>query len=135
MNHPAGEFQQRSAGRICYTEIAFKADCKRESSAYFRRRVSEHRAACARLHAWAAAALLIGDPALRLAIACAPGASRNSSGDLVAPGSLAGLNGSGSVHIYDIVENWFGLTRLPAVLAVWAARREAVTPELVQDFQ
>jgi len=81
------------------------------------------------------AALLIGDPALRLAIACAPGASRNSSGDLVAPGSLAGLNGSGSLHIYDIVENWFGLTRLPAVLAVWAARREAVTPELVQDFQ
>ena len=81
------------------------------------------------------AALLIGDPALRFAIACAPGASRNSSGDLVAPGSLAGLNGSGSVHIYDIVENWFGLTRLPAVLAVWAARREAVTPELVRDFQ
>jgi chorismate dehydratase len=24
---------------------------------------------------------------------------------------------------------------LPAVLAVWAARREAVTPQLVQDFQ
>ena len=26
------------------------------------------------------------------------------------------------------------MTRLPAVLAVWAARRNAVTPELVQDF-
>jgi len=81
------------------------------------------------------AALLIGDPALRLAIACAPGASRNSSGDLVAPGSLAGLNGSGSLYIYDIVENWLAMTRLPAVLAVWAARREAVTLRLVQDFQ
>jgi chorismate dehydratase len=81
------------------------------------------------------AALLIGDPALRLAIACAPGASRNSSGDVVAPGSLAGLNGSGSLYIYDIVENWLAMTRLPAVLAVWAARREAVTPRLVQDFQ
>jgi len=27
------------------------------------------------------------------------------------------------------------MTSLPAVLAVWAARREAVTPQLVQDFQ
>jgi chorismate dehydratase len=27
------------------------------------------------------------------------------------------------------------MTSLPAVLAVWAARRSAVTPELVQDFQ
>jgi chorismate dehydratase len=27
------------------------------------------------------------------------------------------------------------MTSLPAVLAVWAARREAITPQLVQDFQ
>src|SRR3974390_21661 len=39
------------------------------------------------------------------------------------------------VFIYDVVEQWQGLTRLPAVLAVWAARREAATPEVVQDFQ
>jgi chorismate dehydratase len=81
------------------------------------------------------AALLIGDPALRLAIACAPGARRDTQGDLISPASLAGLSGDGSVYIYDIVEKWRALTNLPAVLAVWAARREAVTPQLAQDFQ
>jgi chorismate dehydratase len=81
------------------------------------------------------AALLIGDPALRLAIACAPGAHRDPAGDIVSTASLAGLSESGSVYIYDIVEKWRAMTSLPAVLAVWAARREAVTAELVQDFQ
>jgi chorismate dehydratase len=33
------------------------------------------------------------------------------------------------------VEEWRALTKLPAVLAVWAGRRAAVTPEVVQDFQ
>jgi chorismate dehydratase len=81
------------------------------------------------------AALLIGDPALRLAIACEPAAQQNASGDIVAPAALAGLVESGSIYIYDIVEKWRVMTGLPAVLAVWAARRAAVTPELVQDFQ
>ncbi|HXJ14794.1 MAG TPA: menaquinone biosynthesis protein [Candidatus Limnocylindrales bacterium] len=81
------------------------------------------------------AALLIGDPALRLAIACASGARRDAQGDLVSTASLAGLSGGGSIYIYDIVEKWRAITNLPAVLAVWAARREAVTPQLVRDFQ
>ena len=81
------------------------------------------------------AALLIGDPALQLAIACAPGARRDAQSDLVSPASLAGLSGNGSVYIYDIVEEWRAMTNLPAVLAVWAARQEAITPQLVQDFQ
>ncbi len=81
------------------------------------------------------AALLIGDPALRLAIACSPAAHRDASGDIVSTASLAGLSGNGPVHVYDIVEKWRAMTSLPAVLAVWAARRDAVTPELVQDFQ
>jgi chorismate dehydratase len=80
-------------------------------------------------------ALLIGDPALRLAIACSPGAHRDASGDMVSTASLAGLSGSGSVYIYDIVEKWRVMTSLPAVLAVWAAHGEIVTPQLVQDFQ
>jgi chorismate dehydratase len=80
-------------------------------------------------------ALLIGDPALRLAIACAPGSHRDAAGEIVSPATLAGLAGSGSLFIYDIVEKWRAMTSLPAVLAVWAARKEAVTPELVQDFQ
>jgi chorismate dehydratase len=81
------------------------------------------------------AALLIGDPALRLAIACASEFHRDASGEVVSTASLAVLNQSGSVYIYDIVEKWRAMTNLPAVLAVWAARREAVTPQLVQDFQ
>ena len=81
------------------------------------------------------AALLIGDPALRLAIACAPQARREAGGEIVSPATLAGLAEPGPLFIYDIVEKWHALTSLPAVLAVWAARREAVTPELVQDFQ
>jgi chorismate dehydratase len=81
------------------------------------------------------AALLIGDPALRLAIASAPGAHRDTAGDTVSTDAVAGLSGSDSLFIYDIVEKWRILTSLPAVLAVWAARQEAVTPELVQDFQ
>ena len=81
------------------------------------------------------AALLIGDPALRLAIASAPGAHRDAAGDFVSTASLAGLSTKGPVYIYDIVEKWRSMTSLPAVLAVWAARREAVTQQLVQDFQ
>jgi len=81
------------------------------------------------------AALLIGDPALRLSIASAPRAERDSSADVVVPPALAGLSGPGALYIYDIVEKWRAMTSLPAVLAVWAARRDVATPELVQDFQ
>ena len=81
------------------------------------------------------AALLIGDPALRLAIACSPGVHRDAPSDIVSTASLAGLSGGGSVYIYDIVEKWRAMTDLPAVLAVWAARQEAITPQLVHDFQ
>ena len=81
------------------------------------------------------AALLIGDPALRLAIACAPKARREADSETVSPATLVGLAEPGPLFIYDIVEKWRAMTSLPAVLAVWAARREAVTRELVQDFQ
>jgi len=81
------------------------------------------------------AALLIGDPALKLAIACAPKAQRGAEGEMISPATLAGLAEPCPLFIYDIVEKWHALTSLPAVLAVWAARREAVTPDLVQDFQ
>ena len=81
------------------------------------------------------AALLIGDPALRLAIDTAPHAHRDASGELVSTAAAAGLLETGPIFIYDIVEKWHAMTSLPAVLAVWAARRSAVTPELVRDFQ
>jgi chorismate dehydratase len=81
------------------------------------------------------AALLIGDPALRLSIDTAPHARRDASGETVTTAVAAGLSQSGPLFIYDILEKWRAMTSLPAVLAIWAARREVVTPELVRDFQ
>ena len=81
------------------------------------------------------AALLIGDPALRLSIASTQHAPRDAFGEMVCPLSAAGLSEPGSHFIYDIVEKWRAMTGLPAVLAVWAARRDVATPELVRDFQ
>jgi len=37
--------------------------------------------------------------------------------------------------LYDMVEEWRALSGLPAVLAIWAARPEVATPEVVRDFQ
>jgi chorismate dehydratase len=81
------------------------------------------------------AALLIGDPALRLALNSEPGAKRDAAGDLLCPAEIAGLPSTSPVFLYDIVEKWRSLTSLPAVLAVWAAKRAAATPEVIRDFQ
>ncbi len=60
------------------------------------------------------AGLVIGDPALRLA--------------------LTGAGGAGFA-VYDMVEEWRALTDLPAVLAIWAARQSVVTAEIADDFR
>jgi chorismate dehydratase len=100
------------------------------------------------------AALLIGDPALRLSIAIENEARRGPDAEQICPGASAGIGsdaeqdrpsvsaeiaGAGAnLHIYDIVEEWRRLTNLPAVLAIWAVRQEAVPPstlpEIVSDF-
>ena len=99
------------------------------------------------------AALLIGDPALRLSIAIESSARRSASGEPLCSPVAAGIvlptasldrvgssqrcdsEAGQSLHIYDVVEEWRKLSGLPAVLAVWAAHTEAVTPGLVADFQ
>jgi chorismate dehydratase len=80
------------------------------------------------------AALLIGDPALRLAIAITGNATLGANGELMCSPDKAGVNATETLNVYDVVQEWRRLTGLPAVLAVWAGRREAVTPELVADF-
>jgi chorismate dehydratase len=80
------------------------------------------------------AALLIGDPALRLAIAAEQYARPGRDGEWVCTGARVGLPQFPSVHLYDVVHEWWQLTERPAVLAVWAARPEVVTPELTADF-
>lgn len=67
------------------------------------------------------AALVIGDPALRLA-------ERHDAGQPLLPGAIP-------LHVYDIITEWRAWTGKPGVLALWAARRDVVTPELVADFQ
>ena len=69
--------------------------------------------------AQADAALLIGDPALRLAL----------------HGPHAGLSEISNLHIYDLAEEWWRLTNLPFVFAFWAVRAEAAQPEVAAIFQ
>jgi chorismate dehydratase len=81
------------------------------------------------------AALLIGDPALRLSIEIALSAKRGASGEQVCPAGSAGIAGGESLHVHDVVEEWRKMTNLPAVLAVWAARSAVASPEVIEDFQ
>ncbi|MHB8753771.1 MAG: menaquinone biosynthetic enzyme MqnA/MqnD family protein [Candidatus Acidiferrales bacterium] len=83
------------------------------------------------------AALVIGDPALRIALkmeflfakkpregACCQGDAE----DLPVPGYP-------SVFVYDVGYQWREMTGKPCVLALWAGRRDKIMPEVVADFQ
>jgi chorismate dehydratase len=80
------------------------------------------------------AALLIGDPALRLAIAAASYATLGGDGELLCNADKVGINAPGTLYIYDVVQEWRRLSGLPAVLAIWAGRAEVTTPGIVADF-
>lgn len=83
------------------------------------------------------AALVIGDPALRIAVKMDfLAANRPSQGeccqgdseDLPVPGYPA-------LFVYDVAYQWREMTGKPCVLALWAGRRSAITPEVVADFE
>jgi chorismate dehydratase len=84
------------------------------------------------------AALIIGDPALRLRLkldaleAKVPGGTDCCCGGGEDEHPVAGVE---SFFIYDVAQQWREMTGLPCVLAIWVARRGAVTPEIVADFQ
>ena len=80
------------------------------------------------------AALLIGDPALRLAIEAEQHVTPGRDGALVCSGAQVGLPQFAKLYLYDVVHEWWQLTERPAVLTVWAARPEIATPELAADF-
>ena len=80
------------------------------------------------------AALLIGDPALRLAIAAEQQVMPGKDGEWICTGAQVGLPKFAKLHLYDVAHEWWQLTERPAVLAVWAARVEIATPELAADF-
>jgi predicted solute-binding protein len=80
------------------------------------------------------AALLIGDPALRLSISVATKSWAGPDGESICQGSTGGVANAEELHVYDMVEEWQRATGLPAVLAIWAAKRNVVTPEVLADF-
>jgi predicted solute-binding protein len=80
------------------------------------------------------AALLIGDPALRISLAIEKHGQPGVDGQTVFPASVLGISGPEKLYVYDVVGEWQSFTSLPAVLAVWAARRDVVTPEMTADF-
>ena len=80
------------------------------------------------------AALLIGDPALRLSIAIEKESMVSPQGRAVCHAATLGISSAEIFHVYDVVGEWRKYSSLPAVMAVWAARPEVVTPEVLADF-
>jgi chorismate dehydratase len=80
------------------------------------------------------AALLIGDPALRLAIAAEAKAKPGRDGQWICEGATVGMAQFPVLHVYDVVREWWQMTERPAVLAVWAARAEIATEALADEF-
>lgn len=80
------------------------------------------------------AALLIGDPALRISIAIEKRSTISPHGRAVCHAATLGIATAEIFHVYDVVGEWRKWASLPAVLAVWAARPEVITPEVLADF-
>ncbi|HEY6944856.1 MAG TPA: menaquinone biosynthesis protein [Candidatus Acidoferrum sp.] len=80
------------------------------------------------------AALLIGDPALRISLGIEKDSWPGAPGQSVCQPATLGITSSELLYLYDVVAEWRALTGLPAVLAVWAVRRELATAELTADF-
>jgi len=80
------------------------------------------------------AALLIGDPALRIALGIEKDSWPGTEGRTVCQAATLGIAGPEFLYVYDVVGEWRSLTGLPAVLAVWAARQDIATPDVAADF-
>src|SRR6266550_4136128 len=80
------------------------------------------------------AALLIGEPALRIAVGIEKESRPGGEGQMICQAATVGITTAEMLYVYDVVGEWRSLTGLPAVLAVWAARRDIATPEVTADF-
>ncbi len=84
------------------------------------------------------AALVIGDPALRLRLRVDALQAKSSTGQecCCCEGEDAQpIKGVETLFVYDMAQQWREMTGLPAVLAIWVARRGVLTPEMFADFQ
>jgi chorismate dehydratase len=86
--------------------------------------------------ATADAALVIGDPALRIAVKMEILSAKRPSGEQCCQGDPSDLPVPGfeTIFVYDVAHQWREMTGLPCVLAIWAARKAAATPDVVADF-
>ena len=80
------------------------------------------------------AAMLIGDPALRISIAIEKKSTVSPQGRAVCQAATLGIASREILHVYDVVGEWRKFSNLPAVMALWAARPEVVTLEGLADF-
>lgn len=83
------------------------------------------------------AALIIGDPALRIAIKMDALSGISPKGRQCCQGNpdVMPVPGFDTLFVYDVAYQWREMTGKPCVLAIWAGRREEITPEVVADFQ
>ena len=83
------------------------------------------------------AALIIGDPALRIAIKLDAQSGNLPSGEQCCQGDPDEMPvpGFDTLFVYDVAHQWREMTGKPCVLAIWVGRKEAMTPEVVADFQ
>ena len=76
-------------------------------------------------------ALVIGDIALRIAIAAETHVTRGPDVEWLTSGATIGIPAVPQLHIYDVVKEWWHLTEKPAVLAIWAVRNDSFPDNLV----
>jgi predicted solute-binding protein len=107
---PAGEIRTLAADSSSRTSVALARIILERKFGAVARMISRPPALEPML-ADADAALIIGDPALRLD-----------------PRALAG-------HVYDLGKEWTEWTGLPMVFAVWAGRQEVIDPAVIAAFQ
>jgi chorismate dehydratase len=83
------------------------------------------------------AALVIGDPALRVALKMDALAGKSPSDEQCCQGDPDDMPVPGfeTIFVYDVAYQWEEMTGKPCVLAIWAGRRDIITPEVVADFQ
>lgn len=86
--------------------------------------------------AQADAALVIGDPALRISVKMDRLEKKQTPEGTCCEGDPAEMPVPGieTLFVYDMAHEWRELTGLPCVLAAWVARREAAMPQVVADF-
>ncbi len=83
------------------------------------------------------AALLIGDPALRVALKMEALMNKPVvSGEFCCGGdpSEQPVPGVETLFLYDVAHQWREMTGRPCVLALWVARHDTATPQVIADF-